>query len=405
MTASGLRCLVAVVALSVCGCDGGGDGSDHSSANPSATPTPAPTVAPTPTALSVNFSRAWAVGSVAVRDDDSDNGIIVRTTDGGATWTTVATSPVDLLAVAFLESGQGLATGRGQILSTDDGGENWTISRQVSGETLADVTILDSGRAIAVGSGPMESPPDLSGPIRILTTDDGGSTWREANIPPSVSTLHITLRFVCVNTDQTGVTFGQGPNGTAILRTRDGGQTWTDVSDRVESGDLIGGTCLGNQSFALVGNGTRLVESFDGGDTWQDRSSVFAMVFPASGELHDLTLAGQEVGWAVGARYEILDDGATRAIPAIVRTADGGQNWEQATVPFDLTNEQRNGGLFGTARHGASGLAVGQDDATGAVNPNRLSPLALVTRDGGSTWNPVTVPDEVGLLNDVAVQP
>jgi hypothetical protein len=196
-----------------------------------------------------------------------------------------------------------------------------------------------------------------------------------------------------------------GANGTLILRTCDGGQSWTDISDRVESVSLISGTCLGNERFSLVGHRACFVESFDGGHSWQDRSSMFATVFPTSGELHDLTPVSQQIGWAVGARYEVLDDGATRAIPAIVRTSDGGQSWEQSTLPFDLTNEERNGGLFSTDRYGPSGLAVGYDDAPGAGNLGRLSPFALITRDGGSTWNSIPIPTEVGLLNDVAVQP
>ncbi len=63
-------------------------------------------------------------------------GTIIRTDDGGATWTRQSSGTVeDLRAVSFVDANTGTAVGdNGTILRTDDGGHTWT--RQTSGTTV-----------------------------------------------------------------------------------------------------------------------------------------------------------------------------------------------------------------------------------------------------------------------------
>ena len=77
----------------------------------------------------IDATTGWAVG------DEDDVGIIIKTTDGGATWNTVNMPPtMELNGLYFVNEDIGWACGstvvnqeeRGLILYSDDAGENWT---------------------------------------------------------------------------------------------------------------------------------------------------------------------------------------------------------------------------------------------------------------------------------------
>src|SRR6187397_448631 len=83
-------------------------------------------------------------------------GLIGRTDDGGKTWrfTSNLTSHerMSVLALHFFDSGRGVvATGSGAILSTTDGGENWTRADQRGrADSLSSLFFLDDRRGWAV---------------------------------------------------------------------------------------------------------------------------------------------------------------------------------------------------------------------------------------------------------------
>lgn len=78
----------------------------------------------------IDSSNAWAVGGVSTGIGETRRDVITRTTDGGATWSTVIDSLIDfpwgLVGVAFADREHGIAVGRyGKILRTTDGGATW----------------------------------------------------------------------------------------------------------------------------------------------------------------------------------------------------------------------------------------------------------------------------------------
>src|SRR5947207_9786242 len=95
-------------------------------------------------------------------------GTIVRTTDGGNSWTIQASGTTQTLwAVSFTDVTNGTAVGEGgTILRTTDGGDHW--ASQPSGTTLQlrGVWFSDSNNGAAVGD---------SGTI--LRTTEGGNSW------------------------------------------------------------------------------------------------------------------------------------------------------------------------------------------------------------------------------------
>src|SRR5438045_9570817 len=116
-------------------------------------------------------------------------GTIVRTTDGGNSWTIqVSGTTQNLWAVSFKDSNKGTAVGEGgTILGTTDGGANWVP--QTSGTTLQlrGVSLSDANTGTAVGEGGTT-----------LRTTDGGNSW----VPQSSGTFNTLFGVSVIDTTQ-----------------------------------------------------------------------------------------------------------------------------------------------------------------------------------------------------------
>jgi photosystem II stability/assembly factor-like uncharacterized protein len=97
--------------------------------------------------LSVSFVDA-NTGTVVGTD-----GTILRTIDGGNTWTPQASGTTnDLRAVSFADANHGTAVGDlGTILRTTDGGDTWTLQTSGTRGFLFGVSSVDANTATAVG--------------------------------------------------------------------------------------------------------------------------------------------------------------------------------------------------------------------------------------------------------------
>jgi photosystem II stability/assembly factor-like uncharacterized protein len=132
--------------------------------------------------LSVVSPRAaWASGQ---------HGTVVRTTDGGVTWTldTIpGASALDLRAIAATSATTAHAISIGdssRIYRTTDGGRSWSMvwSATRKGTFLDAIRFWDAQHGIA-----MSDP--VNGAFLLLTTDDGGATWQEIpaeHVPPAL---------------------------------------------------------------------------------------------------------------------------------------------------------------------------------------------------------------------------
>jgi photosystem II stability/assembly factor-like uncharacterized protein len=119
------------------------------------------------------FMVEWVNDTVLVAVGMQDQ--IVRSTDGGLTWTLVYTSgnPNNILtAVTFYNEKYGLATGDySHVYETKDGGETWNQLEFIPGTDMLLHTayIWDEDTAWIVGT------PEL-----VYKTTDGGATWHNA---------------------------------------------------------------------------------------------------------------------------------------------------------------------------------------------------------------------------------
>jgi photosystem II stability/assembly factor-like uncharacterized protein len=140
-------------------------------------------------------------------------GVTRRSTDGGQTFSPVTTPPGDAYQVAFGSPQVGVVVGfSGQVFWTADGGQNWTAGTGAALATVVrfhDVTFLDATTAIAVGQG--------AGRGVILRSGDGGRTWTSVDAGITGVLVNYAVAFgsptVGVVTGDTG----------SVLRTTTGG--------------------------------------------------------------------------------------------------------------------------------------------------------------------------------------
>jgi photosystem II stability/assembly factor-like uncharacterized protein len=286
-------------------------------------------------------------------------GTILRSSDGGRTWTQPDTPTAEtLFALSFADDKNGFAVGaNGTLLRTTDGGATWTKEAvQVPDETggtrpldvnLFGVAAISPTSAFAVG--------DLG---TVLRTRDGASwekvafdasTYADDNVPDRI------LNGVVFTSPTEGWIGGEFAT---LLRTHDGGETWTGA--RQISGapaDLyLFDVSAGDGSAAAVGlAGGVLVANGDGSE-WTSHS------VDTSAGLFTIAWQGQR-GIAAGDRGVLFV------------TSDGGATWTEPKRP-KLFNWIASAAFVG--EHGA--IAVGEGG------------LILHSEDGGATWTSASAP-------------
>ena len=113
-------------------------------------------------------------------------GTILRTTDGGVTWTAQSSGTTDILrGVAFTDANTGTAVGGWGTVHTTDGGTTWTQQYVESGGSSVFFTDANTGTIVGGGG-------------TILRTTNGGATW---TLPQSSGTTqHLESVFFTAQT-------------------------------------------------------------------------------------------------------------------------------------------------------------------------------------------------------------
>ncbi|MFN3386642.1 MAG: S8 family serine peptidase [Candidatus Thermochlorobacter sp.] len=245
----------------------------------------------------------------------------------------------------------------GVVIRTLDGGRTWTRVAAPTSNNLYCINALSENIAI-VGDGPD------SGPAKLYRTTDGGQTWQEVNASGSFwNAIHFfDAQNGIAQSDAVSAT-----DGFVLVKTTNGGASWTPISQTVSVGSgefgLVG-------SFQFVGNsgwfGTnkgRVIYSTDAGNTWNSATAagandwLIAIAFssPNTGVAGGYTLQNQQIANSV-----------------LRRSADGGRTWTTPTAPSALA-------FF-------SGAGVPEVGQLWLSVFSSQGPAILTSRDAGATW-------------------
>jgi photosystem II stability/assembly factor-like uncharacterized protein len=314
-----------------------------------------------------DLNNGWAVGYSSLGGSDWA-GTILKTTDGGQSWETqLLDSNIGLRDAFFIDSTTGWATGN-KILKTTDGGENWvTQFIDTVYNDYWNVCFTDTNNGFVVGNSTNDEFNDQE--AIILRTTNGGKDWVK----------HFTgiigwgkaLRGACFPNANTGMAVGGnvplgGNTGPIILRTTDGGNNWFSQIKDIHH-DLHGISFANENIGTAVGNYGTIVRTTDGGNSWISQTSGTHF------HLTDVCFIDANVGTAVGSGWSNEGD------RIILRTTDGGNNW---------ITQLKDSILY------ANTAVFFIDANTGwVVGGNKI----LNTSDGGENWTTTTINSTYGL--------
>jgi len=225
---------------------------------------------------------------------------LLNTTDGGDHWTSRLYPQENLFmtCILFLDSLNGWMGGKpNALVRTTDGGLTWTQA-VIDTSILAFFPVLGIkfyNRRIGYACGGMF---DIAGVI--WRTTDGGNRWSamDASYAPAdeVHALHIfdSLHVIGAGGDPD---FGYG---VGMIRTADGGDSWSYQELGLQGNAYDIAFRNDSEVWAPLGPQRKMVLSMDGGNTWipeetPDSTRIYNLVFPDS--LH---------GYAIGAAGAFL---------------------------------------------------------------------------------------------------
>ncbi len=328
-----------------------------------------------------------------------DFGTLLKTTDGGTTWSGL---PVGTLAgltvVQALDPDTVFAGGGCVARRSVDGGRTFSAIRFTPVETGCRTTLHDLSFVtrdvgyllLADGS--------------VFATTDGGATFAPRTAVPGTAAVR-------GGAQPGGIDFldartGYATSGTQIFQTLDGGVSWRAVAEAGGGGLLGLRFADATHGFAFGWGGT-LLRTDDGGATWQpkpvapDRASLTSISCNTSRvcilttqdgtELIRTTDEGDTTGTVVTPSSDPI---YAAAFASPTRVAAAGQNG--ATVISDddgVTFAPIGGRITGSFTALRAGGAKGTAFAPGAGG------ALAKTSDGGRTWSTADVPTTASLLD------
>lgn len=228
-----------------------------------------------------------------------------RTDDGGATvrrlpWSSndvTCASPIVSLSFPTTTIGY-LLLATGEILQTKDGGDSWRKQTAPSGTPIAGGTAQVNDIWFSSASAGV-----VSVGTNIFYTTDEGSSWTAVQSVPGLG----QLRFEFISATE-GYAFG---NKSGLYKTINGGATWTLVvgNGTIEANAVSSLSCADlNTCLAATSDGASILRTTDGGTVWT--------------ALKASTRATYAVGFTSATHALAVGAGSV-----IVSTDDAGQNW------------------------------------------------------------------------------
>ncbi len=332
-----------------------------------------PRGSPTAAALRALYFTSATTG-VAVGGDDrrwQARRVVLRTVDGGASWSEVQVPAGGrLYSVVSTSDGSLVAAGEGgATIRSSDEGVTWQASEPVPGQappnSQAAVTDVSNWFSSVARAGPALVAVSYLG--RIYGSSDSGVTWASLQSRAARTNLAFVAR-----AGDGGLLIG---GGRSLFRSTRGAG-FDSIPSKHER--LNGLRFIDSVVAVSVGIGGRIERTTDGGRSWIPVESA------TQRNLRNVAFADESLGVAVA--------GSTGTGAGMVRTEDSGRSWQAHTCISGTGICSSGLPVLGIALHPSGfGLAVG--------------PMGVVikTTDGGLTWTRVDHGLRARLLWSVAV--
>ena len=307
----------------------------------------------------VNASVAWASGA---------RGTVLRTVDGGRVWQQLAVAGAEKLdfrdvdavseSTAYILSiGNGSAS---RIYKTTDAGQSWTLQFQNADEKafFDAMAFWDADRGIAFSD-------SIDGRFIILRTTDGGANWTRIPADALPPALDNEGAFAASGTNvavfgKQHVWVGTGAAATSrVLRSIDGGKTWTVAGTPLAAGPSTGIFSIAfrdaNHGIVVGGDYSKEKEAVDNAAITSDGGKTWRLVKGLTGFRSVVAYLGSSRGAQIW--MAVGPSGADIS-------TDDGKTWrEVSSLGFDTISVARGAGrtpptVYGAGANGRLGRLV-----------------------------------------------
>jgi photosystem II stability/assembly factor-like uncharacterized protein len=270
------------------------------------------TYSPIGSALSAADLRLLRATGTNVANVGGANGTLVRTIDGGLNWFTVGVPTTSTVVDAsFANASSGYAIDAlGGAFKTVNGGTSWQILN--TGTSDVPFAVLATGPSDVL----------LAGPIGLRRSTDGGASFAAIG-DPDLKRTRIT------NVAPAGPGEVVAWSRSAVVVSTDAGASWKPIELPKRTGVLDASFVSDRVGFILTKS--QLLRTKNGGRTWTDLPGI------ATGGGYGISFSSATEGFLTSREFGAGNFGAQGVV---LHTADGGASWQPqlvtAEAPSDL---------------------------------------------------------------------
>jgi photosystem II stability/assembly factor-like uncharacterized protein len=217
---------------------------------------------------------------------------IYRTSNGGANWTAVANTGTVVNRMDFINSSTGFVAATGKVYKTTDKGLTWTFSDLPIIFGTRDISFLDANTGWVSAAYSLGSPTFLYNNYVMKTTNSGASWTSVYSL-----TNQFQPEFYAIDFNSASIGFMSGIG--AVRKTTDGGTAWTSYPVGVPL-PLLGMYFLNDMEGYAAGATGLISKTTNGGVNWTVQPTT------STENLFDIMFTNNLTGWAVGTNGTIL---------------------------------------------------------------------------------------------------